>query len=177
MTTGAWFGANLKYLGNILGRLGDRPEGSMSDLHTHPYIRDERSLRDTLSVFERNRVSMIAHTVHGRGNALEKDYWEVKALLQEHPGLAEVTDYGPVMRIRTRSQTTTITSGYEDYCFVDGVDGRLDLIVIGADVGYRSASNGATMFKERVQVAREYGGLVIRHIRIRFGTHMGRSIS
>ena len=161
MTASSWFRANVMYLGKILGGLGDEPRSGLADLHTHPCIRDERSLRDTLSVFERNKVALIAHTVHGHGNALERDFWEVKRMLQTLPGLAEVEDCGPVIQIQTRSQTTTVTSGYQDRCFVDGVDGLLHLIVIGADRGYCDASMGANLFQDRVRLAREHGGLVI----------------
>ncbi len=155
---------NLKYISSLVHRTPKSKNTKpllKADLHTHPYINDVASLDHTLSVLHKNNISILANVVHGSGNQKEFDFWHVKELLKDSMRGYEIEDLDTVVNIYNFGFKIVITGGYEDYCEVEGVKGRLDIVVISSEKGFKKHMHKENRFQEKIKIARDYGGIVV----------------
>lgn len=103
----------------------------------------------------------MALTVHWPGSRLERDYWAVKSMAAEILGPLDFRDAGPFFKWSWKGLQFAVTSGYECYCRLPGVAGRLCLIVIGADSEWRGFTHADMNFRDHVALADRYKAILI----------------
>ncbi len=156
--------SSLRYLRHVLRGVTERQggeEGLRADLHAHPFVKDAAGARHLLQVLQGNRVALMAYTAHGEGGARELDYEAWKGLMKRRLPSHVVKDMGPVVRVKSSHREHLIVSGYEEYCEVPGVQGRLCLVLLACDADVKKHFSGTRPFREWLSLARDHGGLVI----------------
>lgn len=158
---------NLRYLkeayfGSVNTKI--HSDGLKADLHVHPCITNLSSLKYTLDVMVRNRCSLLALTVHDSSNSKEKDFWQIKEWLYHNAkdcDIEEFEDMNVVLKLYYRRKNLYLIPAYENYCVLEGLGGKLDLVIIGAEQQFISQFKKKEDFESKVKVARKYGGIVI----------------
>lgn len=75
------------------------------------------------------------------------------------PGSFE--DMGVLVQVAHRGKQLYLMSAYEDYCTLEGVRGRTDLVIVGAEQGFAGRMREVESFEAKSTLAREYGAIVI----------------
>ena len=132
-----------------------------ADLHAHPYANNMDRVTNTLDVMIENNVSLLAITVHGMGNSEEKDFWSVKDMIFSKYNPADLEDMDTVLRINYKEKQLYLMPAYEDYCILDGLKGRLDLVIIAPEKDFLSEASKREDFESKMRIARKYKGIVI----------------
>ncbi|MBU0980371.1 MAG: hypothetical protein KJ709_06175 [Nanoarchaeota archaeon] len=153
--------ANLSYLKATLP--SRRPVlhdgGMLCDLHAHPYIHSRKTLIDTFDVMVRNNVSLLTLGTHGRGNAREYDFWEVKELMQKE-GI-KFEDKGIAFTVKHHGKTLTLIGGYEPPIHFKGIVGKIDILTLMPDPDFQLHLKKDMMFKDYLKLSRRHNGIVI----------------
>ena len=126
------------------------PDGIHSDLHVHPYIRDESSLEHTLQVMHNNGLDLLAITAHGTGDEFEFDYLKVKDMIKvaDSEERFQMKDRGRSFSLRYQGKEFNFVGAYEMYVYIPGVNGRVDIVSVMPEQGFEQASKEGIQFDE-----------------------------
>lgn len=165
MRLSEWISANTRYLRHVLTKnppSGVHSQGMRADLHAHPFVTGPKSLLDTLDVLRSNRLSLLAHTVHGAGSNKEMDFWKVKDLLKRIANRAcQLEDLGILIQVWGGGYPLVITSGYELYCRVEGLRGRLNLTLVAGNEGLARHLKPNMGLNEIIRIGRDHGAIIL----------------
>jgi len=138
----------------------------VADLHCHPNIKSLDDLYHTVGVCKKNNVGLIAIVQHYRGanphDSDEYDYWQVLDLIErnERDLDLEITNIAKD-KLSFEIEGVKFIGGYEFYGCLDGVDGRLDLVPIMTEKGFKEEIKEGESVEELLKICQGYGAIKI----------------
>ena len=137
------------------------------DLHVHPYITSLDDFLGTVRIMAKNRVNVLAITVHKPDDPKQHDYWKVKDMLSSQASALGITgfeDKGLAFSFWFQHSPFIFVPAYETAVHVPGIRGTLDIVALMPDEGFAENIQPSPMLDEHLTLCRSYGAITV-------GTH------
>ncbi len=124
-----------------------------ADLHAHPCIKDDETLRQTLDACVAHDVGLLACTAH----TSELSFWRIKDIAKKAKRY-DIEDKGLALSFSYKGKNVTFVPAYETRCLIEGV-GTMHVVALMPNQGYMPSDRKP--FKECHNECRTYNAIVI----------------